>query len=267
MNYLIYSNIIILKMFCVYTNDNNITINLIDHLFSKDLARRDKHEVMFRRINTYLINNNIIQKNKNIIDLGAWVGDNSIPWAKNINGYVYAIDPSPENIRFITNTCEFNNILNVKCIQYAISDKNEILSTNDNINHCSFVYGNELNNGNYKQEAVSLDYLYKEKHIDNIGYIHLDVEGMEYRILKGSSNIIDKYNPVITFEQHLEIDDYDIILTYLNQKKYKVFLIDEILEGCRHDCRNSIAFHESIFSETLIKQINDHIGREILLQK
>jgi hypothetical protein len=51
--------------------------------------KRDNHEVMFRRINTYLIKNKIIKNN--IIDLGAWIGDNSIPWAKNIDGTVYAI--------------------------------------------------------------------------------------------------------------------------------------------------------------------------------
>ena len=41
----------------------------------------------------------------NIIDLGAWIGDNAIPWAKNINHIVYAIDPSSQNIEFITKMC------------------------------------------------------------------------------------------------------------------------------------------------------------------
>ena len=255
-------------MSCVFTNDNYVNIKLLEtHPSSRDLARRDKNEVLFRRINTYLINNNIIPINSNIIDLGAWIGDNSIPWSKNINGYIYAIDPSPYNISFIKDTCSLNNISNVKCLQYAISDKNETLTTNDNINHCSFVYGNELNNGVYREEAVSLDYLYQNKIIENIGYIHLDVEGMEYRILRGAINLIESYSPIITFEQHLEIDNYDDILNYLKIKGYEVFLIDEILEGCRPDCRNSIAFHKSKFNNELITKINDHIGKIILIQK
>ena len=106
-----------------------------------------------------------------------------------------------------------------------------------------------------------------QKEIKNIGYIHLDVEGMDYKVLVGASNIIDKDRPIITFEQHLEIDDYSLILNFLNKKKYTVFLIDEILPGCRPDCRNSIAFPNEIYSENLINNINHYIGKKILILK
>ena len=56
-------------------------------------------------------NNNVIDKNKNIIDLGAWIGDNSIPWAKNIDGIVYAIDPSKENCKYIYVNFKFFEII------------------------------------------------------------------------------------------------------------------------------------------------------------
>lgn len=252
---------------CIFKNDNNVTITLLNDPFSNLFKTRDNHEVLFRRINTFLINNNVIQKNKNIIDLGAWVGDNSIPWAKNINGVVYAIDPSPSNISFIKNTCDLNNINNVEALEYAISDSHELLSTNDNINHCSFFYGNPGKNGRTKLHAVSLDYLYDENIIDNIGYIHLDVEGMEYKILQGSTNILKTFKPIISFEQHLELDDYSEILTYLNDNGYCVFLVDEILPGCRPDCRNSFAFPSEMFSDELIRSINEHIGKKIMIPK
>ena len=129
------------------------------------------------------------------------------------------------------------------------------------------MYGNPGLNGNVKTNAVSLDYLYETKAIENIGYIHLDVEGMEYKILQGSSTLIDNCRPIISFEQHLEIDDYGIILSYLKNKNYTIFLIDEILPGCRHDCRNSFAFPNEIYSETLIKNIHNYIGKQILIYK
>jgi len=240
--------------------------------------RGQHHEVMFRIIHTYLINNNIIPVNKNIIDLGAWIGDNSIPWAKNISGIVYAIDPSPSNIHYISKVCVLNNINNVMCITSAISDKNETLSTNDSIDHCSFVYNNKLNNGKIKQQAVSLDYLYETNVIENIGYIHLDVEGMEYRVLQGSENIINTYKPIITFEQLLDREDYTVVSDYLKNKGYKVFMINEIPINCTAYCRNFIAFHNSIFSQELIENINnncavvsgtiqDSYGSKILIQK
>jgi FkbM family methyltransferase len=249
----------------LFTNDNNVSIKLLDHRFSHHLRWRDQYEVMFRRINAYLIKRGLIQGN--IIDLGAWVGDNSMPWAKNIPGTVYAIDPSADNCEFIQKTCEFNEITNVSIIQTAVSDTNEILSTNDDIDHCSFVYGAPGVNGKNKVEAVSLDYLYEQKRIEKIGYIHLDVEGMEYKILRGSKQIIDECRPIISFEQHLEIDDYDVILKFLQEKNYTVFLVDEVLPSCRPDCRNSFAFPNEIYKDYLIDAIHGYSGKPLLIRK
>lgn len=254
-------------MSCVFKNDNNIKLKLVNDKKSATFSTRDNHEVIFRRINTFLINENIIPRDKNIIDLGAWIGDNSLPWAENINGIVYAIDPSPSNIKYIEDMCELNKINNVKCIKTAISDKNESLSTRDNIDHCSFVYDNNKSGQLVTQKAVSLDFLYENKIIENVGYIHLDVEGMEYRVLCGCTNLIDTHKPIITFEQHLEIDNYDQVLNFLVNRGYKVYMIDEVLPGCRKDCRNSIAFHESIFESYIVDNINTYIGRNILVKE
>jgi FkbM family methyltransferase len=248
-----------------FRNDDDVTILLINDKLSDIFKTRDNHEVIFRRINTYLIKNKIIKNN--VIDLGAWIGDNSIPWAKNIDGIVYAIDPCHGNCDFINKTCQVNQITNVKTIQCAISNIDEVLTTNDDLFHCSFFYGNSVSSGKTKVHAVSLDYLYETNNIDNIGYIHLDVEGMEYKIMTGSSNLIDKCRPIISFEQHLEIDDYNIILSYLKNKDYSIFLIDEILLGCRADCRNSFAFPNEIFNESLIENIHNYIGQNILISK
>ena len=248
-----------------FINDAFVTISLLNHPFSSVFKCRDNHEVIFRKIHTYLIKMNLIKNN--IIDLGAWIGDNSIPWAKNIDGIVYAIDPSHYNCDFIKQTCELNKISNVKLIQCAISNVNEVLTTNENINHCSFVYGNPGLTGKTKINAVALDFLYEARIIENIGYIHLDVEGMEYKILEGSYKIIDECRPIVSFEQHLEIDDYSKILSLFTVKNYKVFLIDEILPGCRADCRNSLAFPNEIYSELLINNIHSYLEKTILIQK
>ena len=247
---------------CIFTNDNNTRILLIDHPLSKTFTTRNNHEVLFRRIHTYLINAGIIKNN--IIDLGAWIGDNSIPWSKSIKSKttIYAIDPSPGNCQFIREMCHHNHIDNIKVFQTAISDHCETLSTNDDMFHCTFASDET---GRNKVNAVSLDHLFSIKEIENVGYIHLDVEGMEYKVLLGSKQIIDTCRPIITFEQHLEIDDYNLILNYLTTLDYIVFLIDEVLPGCRPDCRNSIAFPRESFDPTIVTGINKYVGKEILL--
>lgn len=248
---------------CVFTNDDNVNIIVPDHIFSKGFIGRNNHEVLFRKLNTYLIKNNIIQNN--IIDLGAWIGDNTIPWAKNIDGVVYAIDPSINNCDFINKTAILNNLYNVKVINTAISDKNENLYTNECIDHCSFVYDNHGLEKQTQVQATSLDDLYLNKEISDIGYIHLDVEGMEYKVLLGSSKLIDDCRPIITFEQHLDIDDHATLLDFLINKHYRIFLIDEVLNGCRPDCRNFIAFPNEKFDENIVIAINKNVQENLLL--
>jgi FkbM family methyltransferase len=225
-------------------------------------AKRNDHEVEFRRIHTYLLQKGILRRN--IIDLGAWIGDNSIPWGINNSGIVYAIDPSSENCRFIEKVCELNNLTNVKIIERAISHRNETLSTNYDLTHATFYPGSSCRN---RVEAVTLDHLFESRALEDIGYIHLDVEGMEFKVLQGSTHLIDSCRPIITFEQHLEIEDYNVVLRYLTNKQYKVFLIDEVLPGCRPDCRNSIAFPNESFDASFIQELHSYLGKNLLLSR
>ena len=245
---------------CVFSNDNNAVITLVDHPFSHMLARRNNHEVLFRRISTFLILRGDICGN--IIDLGAWIGDNTVPWAKNIgiDNIVYAIDPSIENCDFIRQTCALNNITNVEVIQTAISDKNEILSTNDELTHCSFLSG-----GAHKVSAVTLDHLFQNNTIKNVGYIHLDVEGLEYRVILGADKLIDVMRPIVAFEQHLETDNVMKLVGHMNNKQYVVFMIDEVLPGCFPDCRNFLAFPNEKFDGNMVDELNVFIGRQVFV--
>jgi FkbM family methyltransferase len=251
-------------MKCYFYNDNNVEINLISgHELSDWYKDRVNSEPWFRKINTYLIQNNIIQNN--IIDLGAWIGDNTIPWAKNINDrIVYAIDPSPDNINFINEMCKLNNISNVITIESAISNQDEILSTDDNyLFQCTFT-----SYGKNKVSATTLDNLYHTRKIDNIGYIHLDVEGMEEKVIQGANKVIEDFKPIITFEQHLLTDNYLILSKYLSTRGYTIYLNNEILPKCREDCRNLFAFPNTISNvEFLISKINKYLNNDKILSQ
>ena len=258
---------------CIFTNDGDTTVALIDHPFSQTFASRNHHEVLFRQMHTYLMDTGVIKNN--IIDLGAWIGDNTIPWAKRSGSVaslsdakvaslsvVYAIDPSKENCEFIQQMCDHNQLTNVKIFQTAVSNTMELLSTNDDMYHCTFVQGSE---GRNKVNAITLDHLFNTGEIEHIGYIHLDVEGMEYKVILGAEQIIDTCRPIITFEQHLETDNYNLILEHLTNKNYVVYLIDEVLPGCRPDCRNSIAFPKETFEPNIVNNIHEYLKKEILL--
>ena len=244
-------------MEALFTNDNNVVIKLPSkHKFNDMFMRRNSHEVLFRQIHSYMIRDKLIKNN--LIDLGAWIGDNTLPWAKQIAGKIYAIDPSPDNIEYIIKLSNINQIDNIITIQKPISDCNETLYTNDDINHCSFVEGK----GNKQLQAVSLDYLCKTNLIENIGYIHLDVEMLEFKVIRGAYDLIFKYKPIISFEQHLDKEDYISLCSYLNSLGYNIYLINEVLPGCNYDCRNLLAFPKD---NDISKKINEYFGKSVLL--
>jgi len=80
--------------------------------------------------------------------------------------------------------------------------------------------------------------------IKDIGYIDLDVEGMEYMILKGAKNLINKYRPIIRYEIQLDMDKNNAIKELLIKSDYKLCLMNQILPECRDDCRNMLAIPE-----------------------
>jgi FkbM family methyltransferase len=263
-----------------FSNDNGVAIQYtMNHPMAGLFGSRNEHEVMFRRISTYLINNEHVQGN--ILDLGAWIGDNALPWsmsllmaqkvsADNPNFVVYAIDPSPENCRFMIDNSALNGIENVVVIQRAISDKREVLSTNEDLTHCTFVSDDSSSTNDsstiYKNqiEAVSLDDLFFAGELAKIAYIHLDVEGMENRVIAGATSLIELCRPIIAFEQHLEQDPFLELSAHIAEKGYTVYLINEVLPGCRPDCRNFIAFPNDSFDDTIVNIINGHLGQDVL---
>jgi FkbM family methyltransferase len=248
-----------------FSNDNGVAVQYhMNHRFAGLFGSRNEHEVMFRRISTYLINQGHIRGN--IVDLGAWIGDNALPWSKNIgtNHIVYAIDPSPDNCQFIRDLASLNNIQNIHVIEKAISDKREVLCTNDHLTHCSFVSDEDSLTVRNQVKAWPLDDLYAAGEITDVAYIHLDVEGMENRVVAGATNLINTYKPIIAFEQHLEQDPFIELSAHIAEKGYVVYLINEVLPGCRPDCRNFIAFPSDRFDDVFIEAINTHLGQDVL---
>ena len=250
------------KQTITFVNDGYVKIMIpLDHKHSNTFSARVNKESLFRQVHTYLIKSNIIDPTKNVIDLGAWIGDNSIPWSKLFSGKIYAIDPSSENCEFIQILKEMNSSDNVIILQTAISESERVLHTHGDLHHTSFVYGNTTDEGSTKVKSTSLDSLCSNGTIENIGYIHLDVEGMEYDVVKGAKSLIEIYRPVFSYEVHLQSDVHvDDLRKYFLGLNYKLFMINEVLFGCHSDCRNILAIPSEkigdFFMEKYIKNLN-----------
>lgn len=252
----------------VFTNDGDVEI-LYDlsavpgHVHTDVFPYRNNFEVSFRRMCTFLIDNGLVRGA--IVDSGAWIGDNAVPWGarlkqKGRDYKVYAIDPSPDNCTWMKRLVELNNLPNVKILQVALSDKEEELATDGDLRHCSFVNGD----GATRVRAITLDRLMHMGALERVSFMHLDVEGMEARVLAGASALIDAWSPMIAFEQHLHTDQVSALAKWLQTKGYTVFIMNEPLIGCQPDCRNFFAVPS--FMSALADHINLYLGSPILME-
>jgi len=143
-----------------------------------------------------------IPTNKNMIDVGANIGVWSIIFRNVINAvnYIYAFEPQQEIYDCLQKNIILNNMNNIIAYNCALSDAN-------NVKYMNSSYDDKQNFGAFRINET--DKLLQincrvgdEYEIDNVGFIKIDVEGHEYEVLCGLSNIIKKNMPVIFIEIH-----------------------------------------------------------------
>jgi FkbM family methyltransferase len=229
-----------------YNGNNNDIRKMYDFYNGGSLLLREPKK---RQIIANLINKNIIDKNKNFIDGGSFLGDTSLPLCLNINGIVYSIDPGDVNVDIIDTLAKLNNITNIKILKYCLGSTCGTLYYNTGIFDINFNSFSKIK-GEYKNsiESISLDELYNRGIIDNIDFIHIDVENLENEVLKGSYNLIKTYTPIIIFEGHTKSYTIGVeeCCNFLKNMDYIIYMIDEDA-GAINDAKNFIAVPKSKF--------------------
>jgi FkbM family methyltransferase len=209
-----------------------------------DYASRPTAETLLRKTVYALFQSGCVDCRRSIIDIGCWIGDNAVVWAKMLqgDGAVYAVDPSPANLSFGRAVASLNGLSNIKWIQAVCADKpNLTLSLGGDLDHAQFNDNAEAHSHTFV--TTTLDEVVAQSSHGGISLLHVDVEGFEERVLGGATNIIAASKPVIIFEQHISKEDPRRIADTLKGYGYRVFMINEVLPGCDLDCRNFIAFH------------------------
>lgn len=147
-----------------------------------------------------------LKKGYGIIDVGAHIGDLSIPLAKALTDIgrediiVYAIDPTVHKCDFIEKMAIVNSLSNISVINCGLSNKYSEFSPNKNKdNNTGATVWKESENKN-SVKFYPLDTLYKEGKIGPIGLYHIDVEGHEADVILGSKKVISMFQPIILME-------------------------------------------------------------------
>ena len=231
----------------------------LNQLFKSQLRR----EPLLRFIVAQLIQNGAIGCDQDIVDIGAYISDNAVPWAmqiKNRSGYgkVHAIDPSHINFAYaelLIKANKLNNIIFYQAICSSIYDQS--VTYEGSIQHAKF---SESVEKKYKDpdnllRTTTIDLLLGSlPEASTIGLMHIDVEGMELSTMKGAKKTIDKSHPIIIFEAHIcDAANLDNITSFLQGMSYRIYMINEVLKNCQLDCRNFLAVPGCAKSSQLVK--------------
>jgi len=146
------------------------------------------------RILKYLIN-----KEKNSIDVGAYKGVYTYFLAK-YSKKVYAFEPNPKSYKILRKTVNKN----VEVLPYALSDKSsfDFLKIPKGKKGYSNQGGSirnvklDKNFGKLQIETKKIDDL----KLKNIGFIKIDAEGVELKVLYGAKKLIKKHKPTLLIE-------------------------------------------------------------------
>jgi len=180
----------------IYLPLKNVSLDLKESNLQKQLALDGIREVLATKEIKKILN-----KNDNILEIGANIGYFVILEASIIGkgGKIYAIEPEKNNIKLLKKNIKINKLGNqVEVERLAISDREgkDKLHTSKNCNLHSLE--KEIETGTKFQDikTTTIDKYIINKRID---YIRMDIEGYEYKAIKGMEKLLSTNKPLKMF--------------------------------------------------------------------
>jgi hypothetical protein len=83
-----------------------------------------------------------------------------------------------------------------------------------------------------KRSVITLDDFCRDRDISRVDLVKIDVEGYEFKVLKGATSTIEKYRPKICIElnEPCLLDtgtSSEEIFTYFKQRNYQMYALDK----------------------------------------
>ena len=150
-----------------------------------------------------------------IVDIGANQGITALTLKDNIsNTGIVCIEPAEENVKHLR-----YNVPDATIYAVAISD----IDSTGSLDSYSGNQTYRLNKDVSKNIPIcKLDSL----HITDIMLLKVDVEGHEIQVLKGATNTLKEYKPVILLEHHHDLVDKDELYDQIEKLDYKIIYLE-----------------------------------------
>lgn len=163
-------------------------------------------------VTTQLISREL-EQGMTCLDIGGNIGYYALLESKIVGktGKVIAIEPSPENVRYLEKNLKLQNSSNIEVLNIAAGDKDgnlKFLIYEDAANSCMVIPEGQESKypGKVIQVPVKrIDSLLQEIPLERLDLVRMDVEGYEFHIFEGMLNTIRKFKPIIQLEVHKNI--------------------------------------------------------------
>jgi FkbM family methyltransferase len=206
-----------------------------------------------------------------VVDVGANIGLHTLNMARIVGntGRVFAFEPDPSNFEILEKNVKINNYQNIILEQKAVGDKNgrTTLYQSDHPGMHRIFPQTKQAKGQVQVELTSLDKYFIDSNLaDKINFIKIDVEGLEFSVLKGMKNILKNNKKIkILFEfapkNTMEAGFTPIeLLNYLTSHDFKLYCIDERTKKLLRVSKN-----EEILK--LCSSTNNTISRNLFCEK
>ena len=165
-----------------------------------------------------------------VIDIGAHIGRYTITSSKQVGntGKVVAIEADPDNFEILKRNIALNNLTNVLPLNYAVFSSRtriKLYEQSASAKYNSVMLTRAAKTKNYVEvNADTLDSILKQNGINQVNWIKIDVEGAEFEVLKGSTEMLSGENVSLFVEIH-NINDpshYHNVVNFLKHRNYEM---------------------------------------------
>jgi FkbM family methyltransferase len=173
-----------------------------------------------------------------VVDIGAHMGRYTIIASKQVgtNGKVLAIEASPSNFEILNSNIKLNQLTNIISLNHAVYSKETKIKLYlpDEKESGNTIYNTIISDRAQNEEkfvevnANTLDYLLQSIGIkqEDVNWIKIDVEGAEFDVLKGATDILSKSKDIaLLIEIHNLRDStnlYRPIVDFLKSYNFKI---------------------------------------------
>jgi FkbM family methyltransferase len=168
------------------------------------------------------------------LDVGANIGYYTLVLAKAVgaHGAVHAFEPVPRLFETLSRNVGangFRNVVTEKRACWSAAGEFEIYeAAGGNSGKSSLFEQHAQGIQGHRVQAVTIDQYAREKKLDEVHLIKIDVEGAETDVLDGATETIRRYKPILVLE---------VVPRFLETRGSSLRAFTSLIESWGYDCR------------------------------